>query len=94
MGVRDSLQVVRIETDLIHAVPAARLFGEHQDIDYGPVRFVNKPVELWLPASTDFYTEFRGMRIRRRLSYTNYLLFSTDETQKTGKPAQPHAAAP
>jgi Tfp pilus assembly protein PilF len=91
---RDSLQVVRIETDLIHAVPAARLFGEHQDIDYGPVRFANKPVELWLPASTDFYTDFRGMRIRRRLSYANYLLFSTDETQKIGKPAQPQAAAP
>jgi hypothetical protein len=91
---RDSLQVVRIETDLIHAVPEARLFGEHQDIDYGPVRFASKPVELWLPASTDFYTEFRGMRIRRRLSYANYLLFSTDETQKTGKPAQPQAAAP
>ena len=91
---RDSLQVVRIETDLIHAVPAARLFGEHQEIDYGPVRFANQRVELWLPASTDFYAEFRGMRIRRRLSYANYLLFSTDETQKIGKPAQPRAAAP
>ena len=91
---RDALQVVRIETDLMHAVPAARLFGEHQEIDYGPVRFANKRVELWLPASTDFYTEFRGMRIRRRLSYANYLLFSTDETQKSAKPAQSHAAAP
>lgn len=91
---RDSLQVVRIETDLIHTVPAARLFGEHQEIDYGPVRFANKRVELWLPASTDFYTDFRGMRIRRRLSYANYLLFSTDETQKTARPAQSHAAAP
>jgi Flp pilus assembly protein TadD len=90
---RDSLQVVRIETDLIHAVPEARLFGEHQEIDYGPVRFASKPVELWLPASTDFYTEFRGMRIRRRLSYANYLLFSTDETQKIGKPAQPRTTA-
>ena len=90
---RDSLQVVRIETDLIHAVPAATLFGEHQEIDYGPVRFANQRVELWLPATTDFYTEFRGMRIRRRLSYANYLLFSTDETQKIGKPEQPRTTA-
>ncbi|HWZ98404.1 MAG TPA: tetratricopeptide repeat protein [Candidatus Dormibacteraeota bacterium] len=84
---RDSLQVVRIETDLMQAIPEIRLFGEHQEIDYGPVPFAKEHTEFWLPATTDFYTDFRGKKIHRRLSYSDYVLFTVEERQQIGEPS-------
>ena len=86
---RDLLQVVRIETDLVRPMPEIKLLGEHQEIDYGPIAFKSGHTELWLPATTDFYTEFRGKRVHRRLTYANYLLFSVDDAQKVSTPPQP-----
>ena len=90
---RDLLQVVRIETDLVRPMPEIKLLGEHQEIDYGPIAFKSRNTELWLPASTDFYTEFRGKRVHRRLTYTNYLLFSVDDARKVSAPPQPKGPA-
>lgn len=85
---RDLLQVIRVETDLVNPIPEIRLEAEHQEIDYGPVPFPKQHAEFWLPATTDFYTEFRMKRIHRRLSYSDYVLFSVEERQKIGSPAQ------
>jgi len=90
---RDLLQVVRIETDLLRPMPEIKLLGEHQEIDYGPIAFTSRHTELWLPATTDFYTEFRGKRVHRRLTYANYLLFSVDDAQKVSAPPQPKPPA-
>ena len=83
---RDLLQVIRVETDLVKPIPEIRLLAEHQEIDYGAVSFAKQHSEYWLPATTDFYTEFRGKRIHRRLSYSDYVLFSVDERQKISAP--------
>ena len=88
---RDSLQIVRVETDLVHPVPEIRLNAEHQEIDYGAVPFPKQREDFWLPATTDFYTEFRGKRIHRRLKYSDYVLFSVDEKQKIGAPPEAKA---
>jgi len=85
---RDLLQVVRVETDLLRAIPEIRLIAEHQEIEYGAVPFPKQHTEFWLPATTDFYTEFRGKRIHRRLTYSNYVLFSVEEKQKIGAPPE------
>jgi len=85
---RDLLQVIRVETDLVQAMPEIRLVAEHQEIDYGPVPFPKQHSELWLPATTDFYTDFRGKRIHRRLSYSDYVLFSVEEKQTIGAPSE------
>ena len=85
---RDLLQVIRVETDLVKPIPEIRLDAEHQEIDYGPVPFPKQHAEYWLPATTDFYTEFRGKRIHRRLTYSDYVLFSVEERQKIGSPKQ------
>ena len=61
-------------------------------IDYGPVRFPVRQTELWLPASTDYYTDFRNKRLHRRLTYADYTLFSVDDTQSISAP--PSKAAP
>lgn len=85
---RDTMQVVRMETDLVREVPEIRLFGEHQEIDYGPVPFEKQHTEFWLPATTDFYTDFRGKKIHRRLSYSKYVLFTVEERQEISAPAE------
>jgi len=85
---RDLLQVIRIETDLVKPIPEIKLDAEHQEIDYGPVLFPKRHAEYWLPATTDFYTELRAKRIHRRLSYSDYVLFSVEERQKIGKPKE------
>ena len=82
----DTMQVVRIETDLREPLPQIKLLAEHQGIDYGPVRFKNRDVTLWLPSATDLYLDFHGRRIHRRHTFTNFLLFSVDEKQKIQTP--------
>lgn len=83
---QSGFEVLRIETDLREAVPQIRLLAEHQAIDYGPVRFQKNRTELWLPAATDFFLDFRGQHIHRRLSYAGYLLFSVDQNQRITAP--------
>jgi hypothetical protein len=82
----DSYQVVRMETDLVAPIPQIRLVSDHTLVDYGPVHFKRGNVEMWLPQSAELYSDWRGKRMHRRLSYSNYLLFSVDEKQKISEP--------
>jgi tetratricopeptide (TPR) repeat protein len=82
----DSYQIVRMETDLVAPIPQIRLVTDHTLVDYGPVRFKRGNVEMWLPQSAELYSDWRGKRMHRRLSYSNYLLFSVDEKQKISEP--------
>ena len=82
----DNYQIVRLETDLVAALPEIRLVADHTLVDYGPVRFKNRKLELWLPQSAEVYSDWRGKRMHRHLSYSNYLLFSVDEKQKICEP--------
>jgi hypothetical protein len=82
----DSYQIVRMETDLVAPLPQIRLFSDHAIVDYGPVRFRKGNVEMWLPQSAELYCDWKGRRMHRRLSFSNYLLFSVDEKQKISEP--------
>lgn len=82
----ESYQVVRLETDLVAPVPEIRLLADHAAIEYGPVRFRNRNVEMWLPQSAEVYFDWRGRRIHRRHSFSNYLLFAVDEKQRISEP--------
>jgi len=90
----DSYQILHMETDLVATLPEIRLFADHTVVEYGPVRFKNRSVELWLPQSADLYCDWKGKRMHRRLSYSNYLLFSVDEKQKIAKPKQETESQP
>jgi len=89
----DSFQVVRLETDLAATIPEIRLVAEHTDIAYAPVRFPNKKVSLWLPQSAEIYFDWRGQRVHRRHSFSNYVLFSVDDKQKILPPKDAGATA-
>jgi tetratricopeptide (TPR) repeat protein len=82
-------QVVRMETDLQSAMPEIKLFAEHMDIEFGPVTFHSQKENMWLPASADIYFDLRGRRIRRRNTFTNYLLFTVNEKQSISAPKEP-----
>lgn len=90
----DSFQVVRLETDLMSPHPEIRLAGEHTAIEYGPVRFRNKDVSMWLPQTAEVYFDWRGQRIHRRHSFSNYLLFSVDDKQRITLPKVEETPAP
>jgi len=84
--VADSYQIVGLQTDLIDALPDLRLTVDHANIEYGPVHFSSRGVDMWLPKTAELYCDPKGKRIHRRLSFSNYLLFAVDEKQKISAP--------
>jgi tetratricopeptide (TPR) repeat protein len=82
----DSFEIARLESDLIAPVPEIKLVADHTAIEYGPVRFRARDVEMWLPQSAEVYYDWRGKRIHRRHSFSNYMLFAVDEKQQIAEP--------
>ena len=84
----DTYQIVRLETDLVSPIPQIKLVADHSDIEYGPVKFKDGKISMWLPQSADVYYDWRGRRIHRRHSFSQYLLFGVDEKQKISTPKE------
>jgi tetratricopeptide (TPR) repeat protein len=82
----DNFQIVSLETDLVAPVPQIPLNAEHISIDYAPVQFRTSKKELWLPQSAELFVDFNVRRVHRSHHFTDYLLFSVDETQKISTP--------
>jgi tetratricopeptide (TPR) repeat protein len=78
----DNFQIVRIESELVSPVPQIRLRTEHQIVEYGPIPFPKKNLEIWLPKSAEIYLDFRHRRYYRRHSFDHYMLFATDSQDK------------
>jgi len=85
----ETSQVVAMESDNVRPVREIRLIRDHQLIEYGPVRFLNKDLQLWLPKSADWYCSLNGHRFHRRHSFSQFLLFSVDDKQKISAPVVP-----
>jgi len=91
----DTYQIVRMETDLLAPVPQIRLLAEHTAIEYGPVKFHEGNVNLWLPQTAEVYFAWRGRQAHRRHSFGNYMLFGVDDRQRIAAPKDmPKEAAP
>jgi tetratricopeptide (TPR) repeat protein len=82
----DTFQITRLETDLIAPIPQIRLAADHTAIEYGPVQFKNRKVDMWLPQIAEVYYDWRGKRVHLRHSFSKYLLFSVDDKQKISAP--------
>ena len=89
----DNYQIVRLETDLVAPLPQIRLATDRADIEYGPVKFAKGNVSMWLPKSADVYYDWKGRRIHRRHSFSNYMLFAVDDKQKISTPKVDEAPA-
>jgi tetratricopeptide (TPR) repeat protein len=91
----DTYQIVRMETDLLAPMPQIRLLAEHTAIEYGPVKFREGTVNLWLPQTAEVYFAWRGHQAHRRHSFSNYMLFGVDDKQRIAAPKDaPKEAAP
>jgi tetratricopeptide (TPR) repeat protein len=90
----DNYQVLRLETDMVAPMPQIRLAAEHINIEYAPVRFRQGNLEMWLPASVEVFSDWRGHRAHRQHHFNNYLLFSVDDKQKISAPKGVEAQAP
>ena len=82
----DSYQIMRMETDLVATLPEIRLFTDRTVVEYGPVSFKSRNVEMWLPQSAELYSDWRGKRMHRRHSFSNFILFSVDEKESISEP--------
>jgi hypothetical protein len=89
-----SSQILAMETDTMRPVPEIRLMRDHQLIEYGPVDFKNGTMQLWLPKTADWYSSLSGQRYHRRHTFSQFLLFSVDDSQKISKPKEPGDQAP
>jgi tetratricopeptide (TPR) repeat protein len=82
----DSYQIVRIEADLMKAVPQIGLGSEEDVIEYAPVPFATKNIVLWLPSSADIYYFYQHRPFHRHHTFSGYRLFSVSTSQKIGQP--------
>src|SRR5580704_7276800 len=82
----DNYHLLRLETDLVAHVPQIRLVADHSDIEYGPVKFAKGKVNMWLPQSAEVYYDWKGRRIHRRHSFSDYMLFGIEDKQKITMP--------
>jgi tetratricopeptide (TPR) repeat protein len=82
----ETSQVLAMEADMVKPVPEVQLVRDHQFIEYGAVTFQKSDVQLWLPKTADWYCQIAGRRYHRRHTFSHFLLFSVDETQKIGRP--------
>lgn len=89
----DNYQIERLETDLVAPVPQIRLVADHKAIEYGPVKFAKANVNMWLPQSAEVYYDWRGRRIHRRHSFSDYMLFGIEDKQKITVPKVDDATA-
>jgi tetratricopeptide (TPR) repeat protein len=82
----ESYQIVRLETDLVAPLPEIRLVADRTAIEYGPVHFRARNVDMWLPSTAEVYFDWKGRRFHRRHSFSNYLLFAVDDRQRISAP--------
>jgi len=82
----DTLEVTRLETDMIAPFPEIRLFTDHTLVEYGPVHFKKREVDLWLPKTAEVYYDWKGRRIHRQHNFKRYFLFAVDDTEAVVDP--------
>jgi len=90
----ESYQILRMETQMIAPIPEIRLAADYTAIEYGPVHFQSKNLDMWLPQTAEVYSDWQGRRFQRRHSFSNYLLFSVDDKEKIMLPKSAEETAP
>lgn len=82
----DDYQIVKLEADLIKAIPEIQLTVDHTSAEYGPVHFQSHGIDIWLPQAADLISERKGKRLHERITFSDYLLFSVDNKQQIAPP--------
>ncbi|MGB2627234.1 MAG: hypothetical protein WAK20_10640 [Candidatus Acidiferrum sp.] len=86
----DNYQLSRLEADSMHPLPEIQLTSDHVVVEYAPVHFTSAQLDMWLPRCAEVYSDRKGKRIHRRLSFSNYFLFRVDDDQAISTPTIVH----
>jgi hypothetical protein len=84
----DSGEVMHLETNLVRGIPIIDLHANAVSIDYAPVAFSSRNLELWLPKSAVAYTDYSKRRTIIEHTFSDFQLFSVDTQQVIGKPKE------
>ncbi len=85
----DSGEVMHLETNLIKGIPIIELRANAVSIDYAPVAFPSRNLELWLPKSAVAYTDYGKRRTIIEHTFSDFQLFSVQTQQVIEKPKEP-----
>jgi hypothetical protein len=84
----DTGQIMHLETNLVKGVPIIELRANAVSIDYAPVDFVSRHMQLWLPKSAIAYTDYGKRRTIIEHTFSDFQLFSVQTQQVIEKPKQ------
>jgi len=82
----DSGEVVHLEFSLVEEVPQVKVRRWYLSINYAPVQFHTQNVRMLLPQTVDAWCDFVDHRTIVYHTFTDFLLFSVQTDEKTGKP--------
>ncbi|MGB8799448.1 MAG: hypothetical protein WCC97_02075 [Candidatus Acidiferrales bacterium] len=85
----DSGEVMHLETDLVKGIPIIELRANAVSIDYAPVPFASRNLEIWLPKSAVAYTDYGKRRTIIEHTFSDFQLFSVQTQQVIEKPKEP-----
>jgi hypothetical protein len=85
----DTGQIMHLETNLAKAVPLIELRANAVSIDYAPVDFPSRHIQLWLPKSAVAYTDYGKRRTIIEHTFSDFQLFSVQTQQVIEKPKEP-----
>jgi len=84
----DTGQIMHLETNLAKGVPLIELRANAVSIDYAPVDFPSRHMQLWLPKSAVAYTDYGKRRTIIEHTFSDFQLFSVQTQQVIEKPKE------
>jgi hypothetical protein len=85
----DSGQVMHLETNLVERIPMIALEENAFSVDYAPVKFQTKNVEVWLPQFAVAYIDYANLRMIVEHTFSDFQLFSVQTQDVIQKPKEP-----
>ncbi len=86
---QDSGEVMHLEIGLMREIPEINVRQWYLSIDYAPVRFRTRDLQVWLPQSADAYGDFVVRRTIIAHRFSNFLLFSVQTKEVIANPKTP-----
>ena len=83
---KDSGEVVHLDLALMHSIPPVHIQSWTLSIDYAPVHFRTRNIDVWLPRSAEVYRESESGRAFTSHRFTDFRLFAVDINQEPTPP--------
>jgi hypothetical protein len=84
----ESNQILRIETNLMQAIPMIGVLQDAVTVSYAAVKFRLQTTELWLPESAEAFSDFGRYRSIIEHRFTDFVVYSVESQQVIGKPKE------